>query len=88
MHRLINHTSRVVNENDLPLDIVTVLDDIAINGTVFIIRPNRPNIKISVEPEIDQLQEVELVAQGQQMLNNPEAQWFGSVDELIVDLET
>jgi len=88
MQHLIKNSSRIVNENDLPLDIVNVLDDITINGTVFVIRPNRPNIKISVEPEIDAQLEKELVVQGQQVLNDPHAIWFNSVDELVADLET
>lgn len=88
MQHLIKNSSRIVNENDLPLDIVNVLDDITINGTVFVIRPNRPNIKISVEPEIDAQLEKQLVVQGQQVLNDPHAIWFNSVDELVADLET
>lgn len=88
MQHLIKNSSRIVNENDLPLDIVNVLDDITINGTVFVIRPNRPNIKISVEPEIDAQLEKQLVVQGQQVLNDPQAIWFNSVDELVADLET
>lgn len=88
MQHLIKNSSRIVNESDLSLDIVNVLDDITINGTVFVIRPNRPNIKISVEPEIDAQLEKQLVVQGQQVLNDPQAIWFNSVDELVADLET
>lgn len=87
MQQTTKNTCRVWTENDLPFDLVHVLDDVTVNGAISIVRPNRPRIVISVEAEISPEQEEQLVLQGQQTLNNPQMKWFDSVDELVVNLE-
>lgn len=79
--------ARILMENDVPVDIYPLIDDVAVNGSVVIIRENRPSIRIMQEPEIDPEQERLLYEEAQELLNQPVSHWFDSPNGLVADLE-
>ena len=84
-----NHqpNDRVITENDLPVNIFQVIDDVTVNGAVLVLRKNRPSVRIVPEAEIDPEQEQILLQEAVEAQRNPDSSWFGSVQAFVADLE-
>ena len=78
---------RVITENELPVNIFQVIDDVAVNGAVLVLRKNRPSVRIVPEAEIDPEQEQILLQEAVDAQTNPDTPWFGSADAFVADLE-
>ena len=62
---------RVITENDLPVNIFQVIDDVSVNGAVLVLRKNRPSIRIVPGAEIDPEQEQILLQEAADTQRNP-----------------
>ena len=78
---------RVITENELPVNIFQVIDDVTVNGAVLVLRKNRPSVRIVPEAEIDPEQEQILLQEAVEAQRNPDNPWFGSVEAFVADLE-
>ena len=78
---------RVITENELPVNIFQVIDDVAVNGAVLVLRKNRPSVRIVPEAEIDLEQEQILLQEAVDARTSPDTPWFGSAEAFVADLE-
>ena len=78
---------RIISENELPVNVFQVIDDVAVNGAVLVLRKNRPSVRIVPEAEIDPEQEQMLLQEAVDARTNPDIPWFGSADAFVADLE-
>ena len=78
---------RVITENDLPVNIFQVIDDVTVNGAVLVLRKNRPSVRIMPEAEIDPEQEQVLLQEAVDVRTSPDFPWFGSAEAFVANLE-
>ena len=64
-----------------------LIDDVSVNGSIVIVRENRPSIRIIQEPEIEPDYEEVLYQEAIAMEDAPVAHWFDSPKDLVADLE-
>lgn len=44
--------ARIMTERELPTNVYQLMDDVSINGSMVVLRKNRPDIHIAPEPEV------------------------------------
>lgn len=44
--------ARIMTERELPTNVCQLIDDVSINGSMVVLRKNRPDIHIAPEPEV------------------------------------